>query len=941
MRGYIVPHTHWDREWYATFQQFRFKLVRLVDRVLETLETDPSFKYFTLDGQAVILEDYLEIKPAERGRLEKLIAAGRLLIGPWYVLPDEFLVSGEALIRNLLRGADLCRAFGGLMAVGYVPDQFGHIAQLPQILTGFRIDAAVLWRGVSGDCRKDRFRWEAPDGSRVNAFYLSDSYSNAAGLPATAAELAERIEQLVKAQHGRLSTDAILLMNGSDHLMPQPGLPGILPEAAARLKMALEISSLPRYIAAVRQEAAALQPITGELRSGERAPLLTSCASSRIRQKQRNHAVETLLEKYAEPLAVWAWLQGASYPAGFLAESWRQLLLNHPHDSICGCGNDQVHREIETRFDHAEQVARLVRDDSLRFLAQKVDTGWFAGESGLLAFNPHPRPVTGLVEVELPETGRDDVINGLVDEKGRFAAWQPSGGGASEYFAINLTPLQARAALGWVGSREIQGLYLNGVKMSGPCDGLLKVDFILGGSPVGELDLDELKRQALALFKDRSIKRIRVVARQGGERGLFIAAAVPGCGWRSYEPLFDPAARPATDLRVSAKGMESSLYRIKFNRDGSLDILDKESGLEFMNCGRLVDGGDRGDLYTYAAPERDRLVGRPRPRCTGRRVKVEVIERGPVRTAVRLIMAYRLPAALTPDRQGRLRQKVSCAAVTTVSLAAGLPGIHFRTEFENRACDHRLRVHFTAPLRAASVWVDGHFNVAERPLQPPPGDYAGWAEKPNGLAPQKSFISIDDGRFGVTVVNQGLPEYEVIPAAGGRAAELAVTLLRGVGWLSREDLPNRPGHAGPAVETPGGQCPGAHSFAYSLVPHRGDWQAAGIKELAGILTAPLLGAALGKAKGELPAAGAMLSLEPRQIVLSSVKQSQDGRAVIIRIFNCSGAVQEAALTPGFAFKTVRPVNLLEEPAGEPLPAAGGRVRLSVPPWRISTLRFES
>ena len=147
MRGFIVPHSHWDREWYLTFQQFRFKLVQLVDQVLDILEQDPQFKYFTLDGQTVILEDYLEIRPEERGRIERLIREGRLLIGPWYVLPDEFLVSGEALIRNLQKGLALSSLFGGGMAVGYIPDMFGHIAQMPQILQGFGIDTAVLWRG--------------------------------------------------------------------------------------------------------------------------------------------------------------------------------------------------------------------------------------------------------------------------------------------------------------------------------------------------------------------------------------------------------------------------------------------------------------------------------------------------------------------------------------------------------------------------------------------------------------------------------------------------------------------------------------------------------------------------------------------------------------------------------------------------------------------------
>lgn len=939
MRGFIVPHTHWDREWYLTFQQFRFKLVRLVDQVLEILESNPEFKHFTLDGQAVVLEDYLKIKPQERRRIESLVRAGRLLIGPWYVLPDEFLVSGESLLRNLERGLRSCADFGGAMQVGYVPDQFGHIGQLPQVLQGCGIDAAVLWRGVGGACGSDHFRWEAPDGSAVTCIYLADSYSNAAGLPQTAEELAQRVEQMVEAQRGFLSSESILLMNGSDHLFPQPHLPGILEQAGRAQKIELKISTLPAFIAAVREAAPETPTLVGELRSGERAPLLVSCASSRMLQKQRNHVVETLLEKYAEPLAAWAWLHGAPYPSGFLAESWRQLLLNHPHDSICGCSNDQVHREIETRFDQAEQLAVLVKEESLKHLSQQIDSAWFAGDAGLIVFNPHPRPLTGLVEVVLPDLGEKET-RAVIDQDGRSAPWQAAGGGSEEYFSINLTSLQARAALGWVSGREFQGLHLNGVKLAGPVDGELKVDFIMGISPVGELDLDQLKKSALELFKDKSIKRIRVVARQGGERGLFMAADVPACGWRSFEPVSAAADAAASDLKISRAGMENRFYRITFNPDGTFDLLEKENGLSLKKQHRLVDGGDKGDLYTFTAPEVDLLLDLPARGLKLRRVKIEVLERGPVRVMARLIRVYRLPLSLTPERNGRSKKKIAYRINTTISLILDSPGVHFQTTVDNRVHDHRLRVHFSAPFATETAWVDGHFQVVRRPIQPAPGEYSTWAEKPCGLAPQKTFVSIDDGAYGLSVINHGLPEYEVLPGRGGASTEIALTLLRCVGWLSREDLLNRPGHAGPVVETPEGQCPGEHTFRYSLVPHRGSWREAGIKALAEQLTAPLLGLASGRKEGALPASGAMLSLEPKELVLSCVKQSEADDVLLARFFNCSDRSLEAVITPGFTYKQIAPADLLGFPVKRQFTLEKGAVRLTAHPWEIITLRFK-
>ncbi|MBV9278855.1 MAG: hypothetical protein JOZ41_02125 [Chloroflexi bacterium] len=178
MRGTLVAHTHWDRAWYLPFQHFRIRLVRLIDRLLEILETDPDFRCFMLDGQMIVIEDYLEVRPERRGDIERLVRAGRLQVGPWYVLPDEFLVSPESLIRNLELGMRQADDFGGAMRVGYEPDAFGHIAQLPQIFAGFGIDNVVFWRGLGDEARElgSEFWWRAPDGTRALAIFLPLNY---------------------------------------------------------------------------------------------------------------------------------------------------------------------------------------------------------------------------------------------------------------------------------------------------------------------------------------------------------------------------------------------------------------------------------------------------------------------------------------------------------------------------------------------------------------------------------------------------------------------------------------------------------------------------------------------------------------------------------------------------------------------------------------------
>src|SRR6266699_251337 len=177
----IVPHTHWDREWYQTFQQFRMRLVRTVDKLLDILDRDNQFQYFMLDGQTIVLDDYLEVKPEQEKRLKEYTRAGRIQVGPWYLQPDEFLVNSESLVRNLQIGLRQAAGYGDPMRVGYVPDCFGHIAQLPQILRGFGIDSAVFWRGIGAEAHKSEFYWAAPGGTQVLVIFLADAsgYSNA------------------------------------------------------------------------------------------------------------------------------------------------------------------------------------------------------------------------------------------------------------------------------------------------------------------------------------------------------------------------------------------------------------------------------------------------------------------------------------------------------------------------------------------------------------------------------------------------------------------------------------------------------------------------------------------------------------------------------------------------------------------------------------------
>ena len=388
---HIVPHTHWDREWYLPFQAFRIKPVHLMDGLLTLLDQDPTFAHFMLDGQTVLLEDYLQVRSEREEDLIRHVRSGRIAIGPWYVLPDEFLVSPESIVRNLLRGGEICARFGKRMNIGYIPDPFGHIGQMPQILSGFGLEAACIERGPADEpCE---LLWEAPDGTRIMLLNLRDGYYNAARLPADPEAFASFLRQ----RRDSLSTHSLvsqrLFLNGTDHQEPQPELPSAL--RAARLDPDRAwISTLSSYVAAVQQEvhtrSLSLPIVKGELRSPQRHHLLAGVLSSRSWIKQRNHACEILLERWAEPFAAWAHVFAGqrsdrsvwtghlqtprlSDPRGLLREAWRLLLQCHPHDSIWGCSVDGVHDAMRVRFEEVEQIGEEIMRQSLRAVAASVD----------------------------------------------------------------------------------------------------------------------------------------------------------------------------------------------------------------------------------------------------------------------------------------------------------------------------------------------------------------------------------------------------------------------------------------------------------------------------------------------------------------------------------------------------------------------------------------
>jgi len=879
----VVPHTHWDREWYRTHEDFRSRLVRLLDGLLDLLENDPAFRHFTLDGQTIVLDDYLAVRPGARDRIAALVRSGRLLIGPWFVLPDEWLVSGEALIRNLRRGLADAEAYGAVMPVGYVPDQFGHVGQLPQIFSGFGFETAALWRGVGANVDDVVFEWEAPNGSRVFTIYLRSGYGNGVDLPLDPDALRERIGQEVRGHRERSESRSLLMMNGSDHREPQPGLPAALRTAAEGLEdIDCELGTLPGFVARVREEAPASLAIhRGELRSGLRSPLLEGCASSRMPQKRADFENDRTLTRYLEPLAAWLSAQGGDADVERIEFAWRVALENHPHDSICGCSIDAVHREMDVRFARTAEIAaghlRVVAAElGARVAAPKQRSGRKTSGS-ILVWNPNAGGRTraeGRVEFNLPPGALRAPPLHVRDGAGRRIPAEVDRIEAGATFAEYEFPASVVAIMlgGFPG--EFFGERVCAIEWSRR-KGRRVLDVLMGEEEPVDFDFAEAKQEALEALAKLANEPVLYRVRRLARISLRFVDEFPGCGLRRYAVARGRAGEAESELRAERDGdggawIENDAWRIEVGADGRVNWRNRRTGALTSNALLLCSEGDRGDTYNFDPVPSDVPVSHP---TRARIVRVMASE-----SSARVVFdwTYRLPVELRADREARSHRRVPLVARVEMRLHPGLDRIDLSVDLDNRVRDHRLRLELRAPFAADRFEVESAFEVAERPIAPARDAFGSEtpAEFPIGATPQRSFATVSAGSEALTVANRGAAEVEAIPEEDGTTL-VAVTVLRAVGWLSRGDLGLRPSHAGPALPTPGAQVPGPHRIEVSVRAH-GNGDSHRTAEAHRYAFPPLVfaggGSAAGPPSNRSPTAGpsfASTTLRPRRSAFGS------------------------------------------------------------------------
>lgn len=890
----LVPHTHWDREWYEPFQVFRFQLVRMFDEVLETAEADAGFR-FTLDGQTAAIEDYLEIRPENRERVKAMVTRGQLALGPWQILLDEFLCSGETIIRNLQMGISGAQALGSYMKVGYLPDMFGHVAQMPQILRSAGIGHACLWRGVPSAVTGHSFRWEAPDGSAVRVEYLFDGYGSALDLLAIPEQIPRALSDYRRMTSQRYAGDPILGMVGTDHMAPDPKLMDWV-RAYDSPEFPIRVGTLEEYVQRFDADKP-LPTVHGELRSHARGNILPGVFSIRRNLKTAMaHAERMVME--AERLA--ATHTRIDFEP-FISMAWRRIIESTAHDSVVGSGTDETVDQVDARLREAEQIARAVRDEVTRSAAGHVSNDSY------LAVNTLPTGRNMMVELEVPAPRHDIPV--VAEASDGTALMVQETGHAPTLLGDEVmdSSLLIERIMNRIHGRELFGQQIEAYRVAPHT-----LEFDVAEVPSADVfDITALRAELeTAIDVHPGEWKVRIAAQP--RRRILVDVPVPAMGttpFRVYQ-----AERPAQAGDIYGDGLlDNGLVTAQVRTDGTVTLTGTD-GTVLTGLGKLVDGGDCGDSYNYGPPASDVLVEEPS------RIRVDVVENGPVRAVLKVTRHYRWPRSLDRPNGCRDTDVMDVPVTLLVELRRGEPFVRLRVQFTNEVSDHRLRMHIPLPGAVQGSAAEGQFSITARGLDAE----GGGGEYPLPTFPAYSFVSAGQA----TVLVHDATEYEIV----GRN-ELALTVLRAVGSISVNVHPLRDEPAASEIPIPGAQEQGTGiDTEFAVMASSAGYRNADAVRFSDHFNAGALAVrGRGRRGVGLPAASEGLKLRGENVRMSSLRTVDDG--VEVRVVLLSGEGTSAVLEGDF--DQAATVDL----TGQTLETAqaDGEYKFTLAPWEIRTL----
>ena len=912
--NYIIPHTHWDREWRYPIWKNRMLLIEFMDELLDILDTQPDYHCFLMDGQVAPIDDYLEVKPENRGKVTQYIRSGRIAVGPWYTLPDLYPLDGECLVRNLLKGIRTAEHYGKCMRVGYNSFGWGQTAQFPQLYKGFGMDFAICAKKVSKErAPQSEFIWEGPDGTRMltsrlgdharaNFYFYTYLYSKY-GINCLSREFAYRPELsgtavhhadmgfededyfmitsrkgyekawlekgFLDAEKGTEDTCAKndrLYLDGTDFSTPHPELALMLADLKETFPEQEFVNTrLEEYAKKMHEvlDEGELQTVYGELRDGPSCDCSGNALASRMYLKLLNKKAENVLIRKAEPLMAVNYLLKGGYESGYLAKAWDYMVKSHPHDSINGVTQDKTADDVEYRLNQAIDMGQVLCDQSVYGVIRNLDLRDAGdGRQALLVWNPHPYETREIIKVNL-NTPREESVWSFraFDIYGNELKMQEIARDEKTY------PVHDLEARPWPYATDRHTCYLE----TGTVPALgYKVIFL----------------ETKSTFS------------------------------RTHFYWMEMRKSEGNDICASDHVLENENLRVTVNGNGTWDILDKQTGETYPNLHYFEDAGDVGNYWAYYPPYHNQiyttLAGQAQIWCE---------DNGPLSATLGIRYRMEIPGKGYESKcgvygDGKRSEEIEPYEIHSyITLEKGAKSLKVRTVVKNTAENHRLRVAFPTGIHAETVDTAGHFCVYRRPAKPVK-DADGLYYPEMRTLPMQMFADVNDGNKGLGIVNNCFTEYEM-----KEDQTLYFTLFRAMGnmivtwWEAVGEFPGKCGS----------QLLREMEFTYAVYPHRGNWEAAETYREAERLNAPVMAYQVtGAGRGTLPLEQSFLKVEGGNVQVSAFKKCEDRESLILRLFHPGRDLAQARVTisvPGVNAAHVIECNLNEEQISEEIPVA--------------------
>ena len=929
--AHVVPHTHWDREWRYPIWKNRVLLQQFMRELLNTLDTDPQYRNFVMDGQCAVIEDYLEVAPQDTDRIKEHVASGRLSIGPWYTLPDLYPVNGECLLRNLLKGIRVSKSYGKHLKIGYNSFGWGQISQFPQIYDGFDIKFIVAAKKVSAQrAPQCEFLWQSPDGTQVlttrlgpharanmffNAYipirfgmqYLSQDYRHnwaTSGQVIHNASADQAHQDYFKVQSppgyfrdlvkpsmleawNSMDISAVphcrLILNGSDFSTCQPELSRILADANADIPdVEFVHSTIEAYARdfAKRVDQTQLQVVKGELRDGAGYDTSGNALAVRMDIKIMNKQAENSIINRAEPAATLMSLMGADYPTAMLALAWKHLLHAHAHDSINGVTQDKTAHDTRHNIRQAIEISEVLHQESMSQLMQQIDTSSYPSDSQLiLAYNPLPYPVSCVTKLTVDTPQEDQIWSfDLIAPNGRRRTVQQISR------QEQTSPVHDLLARPWPFYHDRHTVYAD-----------------LGTLPAGGYSVFQVKP----------------------------SASFVRCGewWPETQTTTGDA------ISMSNNQMENQHLHVAIDPSGTITITDKATNQSYSGLHYFEDSGDTGDYWVRYPPYDDQIhnsIACPK--------RIWRTENGPLAASIAVETTMTLPLSGSRHVSGTKGESARSAdtaplVITSVfTLKKGARQLEVSTTVNNTISDHRLRIMFPTDVESQTAEAASHFCVEQRNAQPAPSP-DGTFHAEMQTQPMQQFVDVSDGARGLAIISNCFTEYEL---QKDRNSTLAITLFRAVKnricteFRSTGDFPDQ--HGGQLLQT--------IQYDYAIKPHNGNWSYTTLHQHASSFNTPptLYQFSPSPDSGSLPATTSLFSISSPHLVLSCLKKSEDRNSFIARIYNPTDRAIRSKITLPVQLRRAYQTNLNEKRL-RPLKVNDHSITLSVPPCKIQTIEL--